>query len=211
MNKENINRLRDFSLSLFSDSDFEPRNDAEREDVQGFFEPFYELIVNAFLTANEKYLDYAEEHSIARQQHCFSETNLHGLLIEYLSKIEGVSISNMSSNGKGLKLGKYTVWVKKIDDSYKPKYNITRASVKRVCQYSENDEKEPVLILGYQLDSMQRISGIYIVYLKGSEIVWPPINVGDIVAHRIQIKPHTPKTESEPVVKVKRGKKKEIN
>ena len=64
----------------------------------------------------------------------------------------------------------------------------------------------PVLILGYQLDQIERISQILLIYLAGDHHIWAPIDLGDIASsNRVPI---TPASSEELIVTVKPDKKK---
>ena len=59
-----------------------------------------------------------------------------------------------------------------------------------------------MLILGYQLNDIEVVSNIYILYLEGDQHLWAPIDIGDIAASsRISITTST--IVEEPIVKVK--------
>ena len=59
-----------------------------------------------------------------------------------------------------------------------------------------------MLILGYQLDVIERVSHIYILYLKGDQHLWAPIDIGDIAAsNHISLTAST--TDDELIVTVK--------
>ena len=59
-----------------------------------------------------------------------------------------------------------------------------------------------MLILGYQLNDIEVVSHIYILYLEGDQHLWAPIDIGDIAAsNRISMTAST--TVEEPIVRVK--------
>ena len=112
-------------------------------------------------------MQYAEGHAIARRENTFCTSNMHGLIIEHLSQLEGVRIAQISKRNSILEIGSYKVWIKKLDDNGMPWVNITKSSTKRIYQKAEGDDTLPMLILGYQLDEIERVSHIYILYLEG--------------------------------------------
>ena len=68
------------------------------------------------MNAGNKYLQYAEENPIARREHNFAMVNLHGLIIEELAKVQGVTLdSTPSARNTFLRIGSYLVWLKKLD------------------------------------------------------------------------------------------------
>ena len=103
-------------------------------------------------------------------------------------------------------IGIYKVWVKKLDNRNLPWVNDTKSSVKRVNQKADGEDVMPVLILGYQLDQIERISKIQLVYIEGDQHLWAPIDLGDIAATN-QTMPLVAPAVEEPVVKVKPSKK----
>ena len=92
MTRNNISQLRNRSLFLFTDEEMNPRQDANREEVLSFFTPLANNIVAKILEAGDCYLQYAEGHAIARRENTFCASNMHGLIIEHLSQLEGVRI-----------------------------------------------------------------------------------------------------------------------
>ena len=101
-----------------------------------------------------------------------------------------------------LEIGSYKVWIKKLDDNGMPWVNITKSSTKRIYQKAEGEDTLPMLILGYQLDEVERVSHIYILYLEGDQHLWAPIDIGDIAASN-QISMITNTSGDEPIVTVK--------
>lgn len=162
MIRNNISFLRNHSLFLFTDEEMNPRQDASRDDVLKFFTPLANNIVAKILEAGDCYLQYAEGHAIARRENTFCTSNMHGLIIEHLSQLEGVRIAQISKRNSILEIGSYKVWIKKLDDNGMPWVNITKSSTKRIYQKAEGDDTLPMLILGYQLDEIERVSHIYI-------------------------------------------------
>lgn len=81
-----------------------------------------------------------------------------------------------------IEIGSYKVWVKKLDERGMPWINETKSSVKRITQKAEGEDDLPLLILGYQLSQVERISQISLSYIKGDRHLWSPINLGDIAA-----------------------------
>lgn len=86
-----------------------------------------------------------------------------------------------------------------------PWVNITKSSTKRIYQKAEGDDTLPMLILGYQLDEIERVSHIYILYLEGDQHLWAPIDIGDIgdIAASNQILMTKNPSSDEPMVTVK--------
>ena len=159
MNKNNIRKLKSNMGYLFSEEEMLPRKNALRGEVVSIFEPIETDIVKAMLSAGDDYLLLADKNPIARREHNFVTTTLHGLMIEKLSKISGVTLDNMinSSRSTILRIGSYLVWLKKLDKDGKPNINKTKTSAKRINQKAEGDDTQPMLILGYKLDDLQRI------------------------------------------------------
>ena len=195
---------------LFSEEEMLPRKNALRDVVVSIFEPIETDIVKAMLSAGDDYLLLADKNPIARREHNFVTTTLHGLMIEKLSKISGVTLDNMinSSRSTILRIGSYLVWLKKLDKDGKPNINKTKTSAKRINQKAEGDDTQPMLILGYKLDDLQRIYHISISYMEGDKHLWAPIDIGDKVASSLFIS-HSPSSE-ELDVKVRPKKRKNI-
>lgn len=202
MIRNNISFLRNHSLFLFTDEEMNPRQDASRDDVLKFFTPLANNIVAKILEAGDCYLQYAEGHAIARRENTFCTSNMHGLIIEHLSQLEGVRIAQISKRNSILEIGSYKVWIKKLDDNGMPWVNITKSSTKRIYQKAEGDDTLPMLILGYQLDEIERVSHIYILYLEGDQHLWAPIDIGDIAASNQILMTKNPSSD-EPMVTVK--------
>lgn len=203
----NILNLRNLQLNLFSDEEMNPRQDADRDEVLSVFTPLANDIVMKILEAGNCYLNFATYHPVARQENTFSSSILHGLIIEYLTQIDGVSHCVFYKRNSIIEIGSYKVWVKKLDENGLPCVNATKSSFKRVNQKAEGDDIMPVLILGYQLDQLEKISQIQLIYIEGSQHLWSPIDLGDMVATNQAI-PLALSVTDEPEVKVKQGKKK---
>ena len=208
MIKNDIHNLRNLQGFLFSDEEMNPRQNADRDEVVNTFGPIADSIVAKILEAGDCYLTIAEQHPVARQEHTFPSSTLHGLIIEYLTQIEGVRRSLISKRNSFLEIGLYKVWVKKLDERNLPWVNDTKSSVKRVNQKADGDDFMPVLILGYQVDKMERISKIQLIYIEGNQHLWAPIDLGDMVATN-QVMHMTALAADGPVIKVKPGKKRD--
>lgn len=206
MIRNNIHNLRNLQGVLFSDEEMNPRQNADRDEVLTTFGPMADGIVAKMLEAGDCYLAIAEQHPVARQEHTFPSSTLHGLIIEYLTQIEGVRRSLISKRNSFLEIGSYMVWVKKLDERNLPWVNDTKSSFKRVNQKADGDDVLPVLILGYQLDQTERISKIQLIYIEGDQHLWAPIDLGDMAATN-QVMPMAVPAADEPEVKVKPGKK----
>ena len=206
MVRNSIKKLRNRQTFLFSDEEMNPRQNADRNEVLNTFGPLADIIVTKMLDAGNCYLAIAEQHPVARQEHTFPTSILHGLIIEYLTQIEGVRRTVISKRNSFLEIGIYKVWVKKLDNRNLPWVNDTISSVKRVNQKADGEDVMPVLILGYQLDQIERISKIQLVYIEGDQHLWAPIDLGDIVATN-QTMPIVVPAAEELVIKVKPGKK----
>ncbi len=200
-----IMNLRNLQLSFFSDEEMNPRQDADRDEVLSVFAPLANNIVMKILEAGDCYLTFAADHPIARQEHTFLSSALHGLIIESLSKIDGVNRYPFCSRNSLLEVGPYKVWLKKLDENGLPWVNGTKSSVKRVNQKADGDDVMPVLILGYQLDQLERITNIQLIYIEGGQHLWAPIDLGDMAANN-PIELMTMPAPEEPIVTVKREK-----
>lgn len=202
-----INYLKNPMGFLFSDEEMGLRTNADREDVVSTFAGIEADIVNGIMNAGNKYLQYAEENPIARREHNFAMVNLHGLIIEELAKVQGVTLdSTPSARNTFLRIGSYLVWLKKLDEHGKPKINRTKSSAKRINQKAEGDDTQPMLILGYKLDDEQRIVHISISYMEGDKHLWPPIDIGNRVASSTNLISNTSTEEAE--VRIRSRKKK---
>ena len=96
---------------------------------------------------------------------------------------------------------------KKLDTNRMPWVNMTKSSTKRIYQKAEGEDTLPMLIFGYQLDEIERISHIYILYLEGNQHLWAPIYIGDIAASN-QVSITSISAGDEPIVTVKPKKQK---
>lgn len=202
MLRNNISNLRNRSLSLFTDEEMNPRQNANREEVLGVFTPIANALVGKILEAGDCYLQFAEAHAMARRENTFCSSMMHGLIIEYLSQVEGVRIVQPTKGNSMLGISGYKVWIKKLDDNRLPWVNATKSSTKRIYQKAEGKDTLPMLILGYQLNDIEVVSHIYILYLEGDQHLWAPIDIGDIAAsNRISMTAST--TVEEPIVRVK--------
>ncbi|GAB6963700.1 hypothetical protein JCM17724A_24490 [Prevotella fusca JCM 17724] len=183
-----------------------PRQDANRDEVSKAFTPLANNLIAKILEAGDCYLQYADEHAVARRENTFCASNMHGLIIEYLSQVEGIRIVQISKGNSILEIGSYKVWIKKLDTKGMPWVNITKSSTKRIYQKAEGEDTMPMLILGYQLDEIERISHVYILYLEGHQHLWAPIDLGDIAAsNQVLITPNS--SNNEPIVTVKQKTK----
>lgn len=113
MTRNNISQLRNRSLFLFSDEEMNPRQDANRGEVSKAFTPLANNLIAKILEAGDCYLQYADEHAVARRENTFCASNMHGLIIEYLSQVEGIRIVQISKGNSILEIGSYKVWIKK--------------------------------------------------------------------------------------------------
>lgn len=207
MIRNDISQLRNSSLFLFTDEEMNPRQDANRDEVLRVFTPLANNLVAKILEAGNCYLQYAEGHAVARRENTFCASNMHGLIIEHLSQVEGVRITQISKGNSILEIGSYKVWIKKLDNNGMPWVNITKSSTKRIYQKAEGKDTLPMLILGYQLDEVERVSHICILYLGGDQHLWAPIDIGDIAASN-QISMTKISSGDEPMVTVKPEKQK---
>lgn len=207
MIRNDISQLRNRSLFLFTDEEMNPRQDANRDEVLKVFTPLANNLVAKILEAGNCYLQYAEGHAVARRENTFCASNMHGLIIEHLSQVEGVRITQISKGNSILEIGSYKVWIKKLDNNGMSWVNITKSSTKRIYQKAEGEDTLPMLILGYQLDEIERVSHICILYLEGDQHLWAPIDIGDIAASN-QISMTKISSGDEPMVTVKPEKQK---
>lgn len=207
MTRNNISQLRNQSLFLFTDEEMNPRQDANRNEVLSAFTPIANNLVAKILEAGDCYLQYADKHAVARRENTFCASNMHGLIIEYLSQVEGIRITQISKGNSILEIGSYNVWIKKLDINGMPWVNMTKSSTKRIYQKAEGEDTLPMLILGYQLDEIERISHIYILYLEGNQHLWAPIDIGDIAASN-QVSITSIPAGDEPIVTVRPQKQK---
>lgn len=183
--ENSINNLRNRMGFLFTEEEMFSRTSAERENVISTFAPIEADIVNGIMNAGNNYLQFAEKFPIARREHNFVTMVLHSLIIEELAKISGVTLDSIAKrpNNTVLHIGSYLVWLKKLDKDGKPSINRTKSSAKRINQKAEGDDTQPMLILGYKLDDLQRIVNISISYMEGDKHLWAPIDIGDRVAN----------------------------
>lgn len=201
-----IENLKNRMGFLFTDEEMCPRENADRDSVIKAFNPIASQVVDCIIQAGNDYQAYAENHSIARRENNFVSTMLHGLMIEKLQQIPDVYAEKIGKTGNTiLRFDSYKLWVKKLDDAGKPKINKTKSSVKRINQRVDGADTLPMLILGYQLDDVQRITNISICYMQGDKHLWAPIDIGDKVASSLA---SISKQTEEPLVKVKANKKK---
>lgn len=183
--RNKITNLRNRMGFLFTEEEMFSRTSAERENVISTFAPIEADIVNGMMNAGNSYLQFAEKFPIARREHNFVTMMLHSLIIEELAKISGVTLDCIAKrpNNTVLRIGSYLVWLKKLDKDGKPSINRTKSSAKRINQKTEGDDTQPMLILGYKLDDLQRIVNISISYMEGDRHLWAPIDIGDRVAN----------------------------
>lgn len=195
-------------LCLFSDDEMNPRQNADRDDVRKIFSPIAEKIILKILEAGNTYMKIAEDHPVARQEHTFTSSTLHGLIIESLSQIKGVRVIKFNKKNSFLEVGSYKVWVKKLDDKGLPYINKTKSSINRAYQKAHNGDVLPLLILGFTLDNLDRISQIQLIYIKGDQYLWEPINLYDLLSSS-EIIPITQPTTDKLNLEVKPEKKRD--
>lgn len=206
MIKNNLLDLRNKDLLLFSEEEMCPRSVADRDMVLRIFSPLANTIINIILESGNSFLEFAEKHPIARQESTFPSSILHGLIIEGLSHISGVRLTTINKRNTIIEIGPFKVWVKKLDERGLPWVNVTKSSVKRAHQKADGEDIMPVLILGYQLDQIERISKIELRYIEGNRQIWAPIDLGDLAAKNPSEQVSIP-TIKEPEVVVKPEKK----
>lgn len=114
MTRNKISQLRNPSLFLFTDEEMNPRQDANRNEVLSAFTPIANNLVAKILEAGNCYLQYADKHAVARRENTFCASNMHGLIIEYLSQVEGIRITQMSKGNSILEIESYKVWIKNL-------------------------------------------------------------------------------------------------
>lgn len=175
-------RFKDLQIPMDFGEEFQPRHEADRKKVIELLKPHSDGLMNAILSADDKYQAFAADNVIARQQHSFAPSNLTALIVQEISKISGFALNNFSKGTPEIMFDDYKFWVKKIDEKFTPRFNQTKSSQSRVNQLTNDDDEKSILILGYQLNDLQRVSGVYLVYLRGEEMVWAPINLGDMAA-----------------------------
>ena len=73
--------LRNRQAFLFNDEEMNSRQNADRDEVLNTFGPMANNIVTKMLEAGDCYLAIAEQHPVARQEHTFPSSTLHGLII----------------------------------------------------------------------------------------------------------------------------------
>ena len=201
-----IENLKNRIGFLFTDEEMCLRENADRNSVIEAFDPIVNQMVDCIIQVGNDYQVYAENHPVAREENNFVSTVLHGLMIEKLQQIPGVHAEKIGKTRNTLlRYGSYMLWVKKLDDDGKPNVNKTKSSVKRINQRVDGTDTLPMLILGYQLDDIQRIINISICYMQGDKHLWAPIDLGDKVASSLVT---ISKQPEELLVKVKANKKK---
>lgn len=201
-----VENLKNRMGFLFTDEEMYPRENADRNSVVEAFNPIVNQVVDCIIQAGNDYQVYAESHPVARRENNFVSTMLHGLMIEKLQQIPDVHAEKIGKTRNTiLRYGSYKLWVKKLDNDGKPNINKTKSSVKRINQRVDGTDTLPMLILGYQLDDVQRITNISICYMQGDKHLWAPIDIGDKVASSLVT---ISKQTEAPLVKVKANKKK---
>lgn len=178
----NFSRFKDLQIPIDFGDDFQPRLEANREKVIELIKPQSTGLMNAILIAGDKYQNFANDNAIARQLNNFAPINLTALIVQEISLLDNFSLNNFTKGNPEIIFDDYKFWVKKIDQKFFPKVNNTKSSQSRVNQLSNTDDENAILILGYQLNDLQQITGVYLVYLRGEELVWAPINLGDMAA-----------------------------
>lgn len=195
-------------MYLFRDEDFDPRQNAERNEVLSVFAPLANSLVMKILEAGDCYLAFAENHPVARRESTFPSSILHGLIVEKLSEIEGVRVIKTNKRNSFFEIGPYKVWVKKLNEDGLPWVNETRSSIMRISQKADGEDTKPVLILGYQLSQTEKITRIILVYIDGDQHLWTPIDLGDMAASNYMV-PISVSTVEEPAVSIKPDKQRE--
>ena len=202
-----LKKFRDMQLAINFGEDFKPRNEAQRNQVLEYITPLSEGIMKAIVQAELKYLDFASDNAIARQCGNFPPTLMTSLIVQEISLMDEFQISPFSKGNNELITGDYKIWVKKVDDKFQPKFNMTKSTLSRANQLSQKgDDQQAILILGYQLDDSQKISGVHLIYQTCDKHVWAPINLGDLGAQEEEKSNSNAATQIEEVpMKVKRN------
>lgn len=182
---QRLNRFKNLQASIYFGDDYQPRNEAERKEVLDFISPYAESIMVAILQAERKFQNYACENPIARQCNNFAPVNMTNLIAQELSGLSGFCLNNFTRGNPEVVIGEYKFWIKKVDTNLQPKFNSTKSTISRVNQLSQDEEDQlPILILGYQLSDDQRVSNVHLIYRRGVNMIWAPINIGDLGAQK---------------------------
>lgn len=182
---KNLDRFRNLQTSIDFGGDYQPRNEADRKEVLDFISPYAESIMVAILNAERKFQNYACENNIARQSNNFAAVNMTSLITQELANLSEFNINNFSRGNMEIIIGEYKFWVKKVDNNFQPRFNSTKSTISRVNQLSHyEDDQQAILIMGYQLTDHQRVSAVHLIYRRGTEMIWAPINVGDLAAQK---------------------------
>lgn len=162
--------------SLFDPTKFEKRKltsyDEAIGDLKVSFGDFNEIFHEAFkkmeMDLSSKPPHYQNKHSKSNRMN----ENLQGLLIDKYGllkiKFEAHKVFYLDWQGK------YKIYIKKLDNHYKPQYNQTNSSQKRLYQRElfPNDYKH-ILYMGYQCDDLWTcIKGVYIVSIDNNKLSW---------------------------------------
>lgn len=182
---QNLDRFKNLQTSIDFGGDYQPRNEANRKEVLNFISPYAESIMVAILNAERKFQNYACENNIARQSNNFAAVNMTSLITQELANLSEFHINNFSRGNMEIIIGEYKFWVKKVDNNFQPRFNSTKSTISRVNQLSHyEDDQQAILIMGYQLTDDQRVSAVHLIYRRGTEMIWAPINVGDLAAQK---------------------------
>jgi len=200
-------------LHLFDPTKFEKRELTSYHeviaDLEGNFDEFGEIFYKAFEMMEKdlstKSLHYQGKNSKSIRMN----ENLQGLFIDKYGssnvKFEAHKVFYLDW------LGKYKIYIKKLDRHYRPKYNQTYSSQKRLYQRElcQNDSK-PILYMGYQSDDLWTcIKGIYIVSIDDNKLVWREKIDIEQISNPTKLFENNKELES--LIKPKVKKKKSIN
>lgn len=197
------------SSFLFSNEEMFCRENVSQSEFEKLFRPFSDSVLNAIENAMAKFKVLREEHPKGEKSRNFKATTLNSFITEELMNEEMLKWGEITGRKQRvfIEIGKYRLFVKKVDKKLRPANLKTKTVEMYDAQMSEdNEDKIPVLYLGYQLDkNWNNIIDVSIVCRKGDAIEWF-LDLSKLITqnevHRINID-NDKNTEVEVTVKIK--------
>jgi len=164
------------SSYLFSNEEMFCRENVSQSEFEELFRPFASSVVNAIENAMTKFKVLRTEHPKGEKSRNFKATTLNSFITEELMNEPLLEWGEITGRKQRvfIKVGKYRLFVKKVDKKLRPANLKTKTVEMYDAQMSEdNEDKIPVLYLGYQLDvNWNNIVDVSIVCRKGDLIEW---------------------------------------
>lgn len=162
---------------LFPKEEMFPRETVLQSEFNDAFKPMADVVVGAMNSACGTYHDFFNDHPLMeRDNKSFPAIFWNSAIREQLLKIPQLECDYLEGAYRRLflKIGRAKLFIKKVDHKYSTS-NIETAAVQmyRDQLTDDEDDKDMVLILGYQLDETERhIIDVSVICRIGDRIEW---------------------------------------